>query len=132
MYIILTFFDTFPWEKGENVLRLIQKIRRTGEDVKKKKLNENNGQCETLLHAHNSCKKKLKLINKNIIPPLLHSFRASSGEADVAELIQRNKEGECCMTTFTAVTSKTKEGGYVSVAQLWAAVTTNRLLVSAR
>ena len=64
--------------------------------------------------------------------PLLHSFRASSGEADVAELIQRNKEGECCMTTFTAVTSKTKEGGYVSVAQLWAAVTTNRLLVSAR
>ena len=36
MYIILTFFDTFPWEKGENVLGRIQKIRRTGEDVKKK------------------------------------------------------------------------------------------------
>ena len=56
MYIILTFSDTFPWEKGENVLGRIQKIRRTGEDVKKK-LNENNGQCETLLHAHNSSKK---------------------------------------------------------------------------
>ena len=113
----------------------IQKIRRTGEGVKKKKKKnkiKNYGQCETLLHARNSCKKKLKLINKNIIPPLLHSFRASSGEADVADLIQLNKEGECCMTTFTAVTSKTKEGGYVSVAQLWAAVTTNRLLVSAR
>ena len=37
MYIIHTFFDTFPWEKGENVLGLIQKIRRTGEGVKKKK-----------------------------------------------------------------------------------------------
>ena len=52
-----------------------------------------------------------------IIPPLLHSFRASSGEAGVAELIQRIKEGECCVTTYTAVTRKTKEGRYVSVAQ---------------
>ena len=76
--------------------------------------------------------KKVKLINKNIISPLLHSLRASSGEADVAELIQRNKEGECCVTTFTAVTRKTKEGGCVSVAQLWAAVTTKNTRMSNR
>ena len=53
MYIILTFFDTFPWEKGENVLGPIQKIRLTGKDVKKKKQKnklKNYGQCETLLH----------------------------------------------------------------------------------
>ena len=37
MYIIHTFIDTFPWEKGENVLGPIQKIRLTGMDVKKKK-----------------------------------------------------------------------------------------------
>ena len=47
-----------------------------------------NGEWKTLLHAHNSCEKKmLKLINKTIIPPLLHSFRALSGKADVADLI---------------------------------------------
>ena len=52
MYIIHTFIDTFPWEKGENVLGPIQKIRLTGMDVKKKKKKKlkNYGQCETLLH----------------------------------------------------------------------------------
>ena len=135
MYIIHTFIDTFPWEKGENVLGPIQKIRRTGEGVKKKKkklLNKKLRPVRNLAPCPQLMQKKVKLINKNIISPLLHSLRASSGEADVAELIQRNKEGECCVTTFTAVTRKTKEGGCVSVAQLWAAVTTKNTRMSNR
>ena len=69
----------WPWEKGENV---------PGPIRKKKRLVENLAPC-----PQHKRKKMLKLINKTIIPPLLHSFRALSGKADVADLILTQYRG---------------------------------------
>ena len=71
-----------------------------------------NGEWKTLLHAHNSCEKKmLKLTNKNISPPLLHSFRALSGKADVADLILTQYRGRVLRDYLYSGHERTSEGG---------------------
>ena len=81
--------------------------KRTWANPKKK-----NGEWKTLLHAHNTCEKKmLKLINKTIIPPLLHSFRALSGKADVADLILTQYRGRVLRDYLYSGHERTSEGG---------------------
>ena len=56
-------------------------------------------------------KKMLKLINKTIIPPLLHSFRALSGKADVADLILTQYRGRVLRDYLYSGHERTSEGG---------------------
>ena len=56
-------------------------------------------------------KKMLKLINKTIIPPLLHSFRALSGKADVADPILTQYRGRVLRDYLYSGHERTSEGG---------------------
>ena len=57
-------------------------------------------------------KKKLKLTNKNISPPPpLHSFRALSGKADVADLILTQYRGRVLRDYLYSGHERTSEGG---------------------
>ena len=87
----------WPWEKGENV---------PGPIRKKKKRVENLAPCPQHMR-----KKMLKLINKTIIPPLLHSFCALSGKADVADLILTQYRGRVLRDYLYSGPERTSEGG---------------------
>ena len=85
-----------------------ERRKRTWANPKKKKRRvENLAPCPQLMRK----KKMLKLTNKNISPPLLHSFRALSGKADVADLILTQYRGRVLRDYLYSGHERTSEGG---------------------
>ena len=85
-----------------------ERRKRTWANPKKKKKASGKPCSMPTTHAK---KKMLKLTNKNISPPLLHSFRALSGKADVADLILTQYRGRVLRDYLYSGHERTSEGG---------------------